>query len=327
MKPTEENVMLTVDNKEFMFELKYRPGTLAECILPEQDKKIFEGIVKKGLIPNLILVSASPGTGKTTVAKALCADTNSEMFFVKGSDCRIDFVRNELTRFASSKSIEGKRKVIVIDEYDSNGVAESQRYMRSFIDAYSNNCSVVITANSIDGIITPLQSRCRVIKFGEATPEDKTNMMKEMIHRAVAICKNENIEVQDLKVIAALVKQNFPDFRRVVNQLDQYSQNGIIDTGILSVVMNTRSPIDDVIDALKDKNFKDLRGMAPNHVNNYANFLEKLVNEMYTKLKPASIIRMYEIVGENNQYHGLVANPEIHMAYLFVQLAVEMQWL
>lgn len=319
--------MLSITPNEFMYEQKYRPLTLSECILPAQDRAIFEGIVAKGLVPNLILVSSSPGTGKTTVGRALCADTNSDMFFVKGSDCRIDFVRNELTRFASSKSIEGRRKVILIDEYDSNGVAESQRYMRSFIDAYSNNCSVVITANSIDGIIQPLQSRCRVIKFGQATPVDKTNMMKEMIHRAVAICNNENVEVKDLKVIAALVKQNFPDFRRVVNQLDQYSLKGVIDSGILSVVMKTDSPITEVIDALKDKNFKELRGMVPSHVNNYSNFLETLVNEMYTKLKPASVIRMYEIVGENNQYHGLVANPEIHMAYLFVQLAVDMQWL
>ncbi|BBC78096.1 clamp loader of DNA polymerase [Escherichia phage EcS1] len=319
--------MLTVNNSEFMWELKYRPGTLSECILPAHDKEMFQGIVNKGLVPNLILVSSSPGTGKTTVAKALCADTDSDMFFVKGSDCRIDFVRNELTRFASSVTISGKRKVIVIDEYDSNGVAESQRYMRSFIDAYSSNCSVVITANSIDGIIGPLQSRCRVITFGEATPEDKNTMMKEMIHRSIAICKNENIEVQELKVIAALVKENFPDFRRVVNQLDQYSQKGVIDAGILSLVMNTRSPIDDVVDSLKGKDFKTLRSLAPQHVNDYANFLEKLANDLYTKLPAPSIVRMYEIIGENNQYHGLAANAEIHMTYLFIQLALELQWL
>lgn len=319
--------MLTVNNKEFMWELKYRPGTISECILPAEDKKIFEGIVAKGLIPNLILVSASPGTGKTTVARALCNDTNSEMFFVKGSDCRIDFVRNELTRFASSKSIEGRRKVIVIDEYDSQGVAESQRYMRSFIDAYSSNCSVVITANSIDGIITPLQSRCRVITFGEATPADQNSMMKEMIRRSVEICKNEEVEVEDLKVIGALVKHNFPDFRKVVNLLDQYSQSGKIDAGILSIVMNTRTPIDDVVDALKAKDFKTLRSLAPRHVNDYANFVQALANDVYTKLPGPSIVRMYEIVGENNQYHGIAANPEIHLTYLFIQLALELQWL
>lgn len=318
---------LTINENDFMWEQKYRPGTLSECILPAHDKETLQAIVNKGLIPNIILVSASPGTGKTTVAKALCADTNSDMLFVNGSDCRIDFVRNELTRFASSKSIEGKRKVIVIDEFDRAGVAEAQRHLRSFLEAYSSNCSVIITANNIDGIIGPLQSRCRVIKFGEATPSDQITMMKEMIHRAVAICKNENIEVEDLKVIAALVKQNFPDFRKTVNQLDRYSSSGKIDTGILSIVMNTNSPIDEVVAALKDKNFKELRALAPRHVNDYANFIMSLANELYGKLPGPSIVRMYEIVGENNQYHGIAANPEIHMTYLFIQLALELQWL
>lgn len=319
--------MLTIDNAEFMWELKYRPGTIEECILPEHDKNIFRAIVEKGLVPNLILVSSSPGTGKTTVAKALCRDTNAEMLFVKGSDCRIDFVRGELTRFASSLSMEGRRKVIVIDEYDSQGVAESQRYMRSFIDAYSNNCSVVITANNIDGIINPLQSRCRVIKFGEATPTDQTNMMKEMIRRSIEVCKNESVEIEDLKVVGALVKQNFPDMRRVINQLDQYSLKGKIDAGILSTITNTKTPIDEVIDALKAKDFKALRGFAPRYANDYSNFIAKLTTELYDKLPGPSKIRMYEIVGESNQYHGLASNIEIHLTYMFTLLMMELQWL
>ncbi|XAO54495.1 replication factor C small subunit [Yersinia phage vB_YenM_P8] len=318
---------LTVNESDFMWEQKYRPGTLSECILPAHDKETLEAIVKKGLIPNLILVSSSPGTGKTTVAKAMCADTNSDMLFVNGSDCRIDFVRNELTRFASSKSIEGRRKVIVIDEFDRAGLAESQRHLRSFMEAYSSNCSIIMTANNIDGIITPLQSRCRVIKFGEATPADQTTMMKEMIHRAVAICKNEGVEIEDLKVVAALVKHNFPDLRKTINELDRYSAKGVIDSGILSIVTNNRTPIDDVIDALKDRNFKVLRGLAPKHANDYSSFIAKLADEMYGKLTGASIIRMYEIVGENNQYHGIAANTEVHLTYLFAQLAGEMKWL
>lgn len=318
---------LTVNNKEFMFEQKYRPGTLAECILPAHDKAVLQSIVDKGLIPNIILVSSSPGTGKTTVAKALCADTNADMMFVNGSDCRIDFVRNEMTRYASSMSIEGKRKVIVIDEFDRAGLAESQRHLRSFMEAYSSNCTFIITANNLEGIIVPLQSRCRVIKFGEATPEDQMNMMKEMIHRSVAICKNESIEVQDLKVIAALVKKNFPDFRKTINELDRYSHKGVIDAGILNLVTNTNGTIDDIVQALKGKDVKALRSLASKYSNDYSSTVEKLANELYTKVTPASIVRMYEIVGESNQYHGLAANIEIHLTYMFIQLAVELQWL
>lgn len=327
MKPTEENIVLTINEKEFMFEQKYRPGTLSECILPKHDKEILQAIVNKGTIPNIILVSSSPGTGKTTVAKAMCADTNADMMFVNGSDCRIDFVRNELTRFASSMSIEGRKKVIVIDEFDRAGLAESQRHLRSFMEAYSSNCTFIITANNIDGIITPLQSRCRVIKFGEATPEDQNQMMKEMIHRAVAICKNENVQIEDLKVVAALVKGNFPDFRKTVNELDRYSVKGVIDSGILSIVTNTRSPVDDIIDALKNKDVKTLRVLSIKYSNDFGPTVEKLANELYTRCPGPSIIEMYEIIGEANQYTGLAASMEIHLMHMFVQLAVNLKWL
>lgn len=320
-------VHLSVDKEQVMFEQKYRPSSISECILPAYDKEMFEAIVKKGVVPNLILVSASPGTGKTTVARALCNDTNSEMLFVKGSDCKIDFVRNELTQFASSLSMEGRRKVIVIDEYDRAGLAESQRHLRSFIDAYSKNCSVVITANDITGIIEPLHSRCDVIKFGEATPDDHKRMMREMIIRTNEICKLENIKVEDPKVLLELVRKNFPDFRRTVNSLDRYSKKGVIDAGILSIITNTQGSIEDVIEALKTKNVKVLRELAPKYANDYSNFLEKLSNEMYNRVEKQSIVRMYEIIGENNQYHGLAANIEIHLAYMFIQLVVEMKWL
>ena len=153
---------LTVNEADFMWEQKYRPGTISECVLPAEDKEIFSALVAKGKIPHLILHSTSPGTGKTTVAKALCNDINAEMMFVNGSDCKIDFVRGPLTAFASSASIAGKQKIIVIDEFDRAGLAESQRHLRSFMEAYSTNCTIIITANNLDGIIKPLQSRCRV---------------------------------------------------------------------------------------------------------------------------------------------------------------------
>lgn len=317
---------LTINAQEHMFELKYRPQSIQECVLPAHDKEIFLALVKKGKIPHLILQSNSPGTGKTTVAKALCADINAEMFFVNGSDCKIDFVRNELTRFASSKSMDGRQKVIVIDEFDRAGVAEAQRHLRTFMETYGNNCSIIITANNLEGIIKPLRSRANVIQFGSPTQEDTRTMMKEMIVRCMAICENEGIEVQDRKVIAALVKKNFPDFRETIKQLDHYSTKGVIDEGILSIVTNDRGSIDDVLEALKGKDLATLRSLAPKYAPDYSFFIEKLANELYTKVSKASIIRMYEIVGENNQMHGLAANVEIHMMYMFTRLVLEIQW-
>ncbi|ARW58022.1 replication factor C small subunit DNA polymerase clamp loader subunit [Serratia phage X20] len=321
------DIKLSVNKNEFMFEQKYRPTTIDECILPQHDYEVFKAIVAKGTIPHMILQSNSPGTGKTTVARALCNDINADMLFVNGSDCRIDFVRGELTRFASSLSIEGRRKVIVIDEFDRNGLAESQRHLRSFMEAYSSNCSIIITANNLEGIIAPLRSRCDVIKFGEPRPEDEQRMQRQMLQRLIAICKNEDIKVEDPKVLAALVKKNFPEFRKTINQLDHYSKKGVIDAGILSVVMNTQGSIDDVVQALKSKDVKTLRSLAPKYSNDFSNFIERLLSEMYTKVTPQSIIRMYEIVGESNQYFGIAANIEIHLTYMFIQLVVEMQWL
>lgn len=317
--------MLTVNESEFMFEQRYRPASIDECILPAHDKEIFKALVKKGQIPHLILQSNSPGTGKTTVAKALCHDIDAEMLFVNGSDCKIDFVRGDLTRFASSRSIEGRPKIIVIDEFDRAGLGEAQRHLRAFMETYSKNCSIIITANNLEGIILPLRSRARVIKFGTVTDEDKRAMMKEMLQRCVDICKNENIKVENMKVLAALVTKNFPDFRKTINTLDHYSSKGVIDEGILSLVMNDRGSIQDVIDALKSQDVKNLRALAPKYAADYGNFVERLANELLPLLKKAGILRMYEIVGESNQYVGMAGNVELHIVYMFVQLVVELR--
>lgn len=318
--------MLTVNTNEHMWEQRFRPTTLEECILPKSDKAIFADIIKSGKLPHMILHSASPGTGKTTLAKALCYEINADMLFVNGSDCRIDFVRNDLTRFASSVSMDGKPKVIVIDEFDRPGLAESQRHLRTFMETYSKNCTIIMTANNIEGIIEPLRSRSRVIKFGTVTNEDHVLMMKSMIMRCVDICKEQSVKIEDMKVIAALVKKNFPDFRKTINTLDFYSSKGVIDSGILSVIMNDSESIDDVINALKTKNVKDLRALAPKYATDYASFVQKLTNSLYELVSKTSIIRMYEIVGESNQYMGIAGNIELHITYMLIQLTVEMEW-
>lgn len=318
--------MITVNDKEFMFEQKYRPSTIAECVLPALDKQAFEQIVKDGRIPHLILHSSSPGTGKTTLARALVNEIDAEMMFVNGADCKIDFVRNELTRFASSRSMTGKQKIIIIDEFDRSGLADAQRHLRAFMEAYSSNCSVLITANDIEGIIPALRSRARVIHFGQPAESDIKPMMSQMMKRLELICENEGIVVEDRRVLAALVKKNFPEFRKTVNTLDFYSKSGKIDSGILSVVLNTSGSIQEVIDALKNKEVKTLRALAPKYAADYSAFVGKLTKELYELLTGASILRMYEIVGENNQYHGVAANVELHVTYMLIQLAVDCQW-
>lgn len=316
---------ISVNPKEFMLEQKYRPSTISECILPALDKEVLNGIVKDGRAPHIILVSKSPGTGKTTVARALAHDLDAEMLFVNGADAKIDYIRNELTRFASTKTMRKGGKIIVIDEFDRRGLADAQRHLRSFMEAYSHNCSIIMTANNADGIIEPLKSRSRVIEFGNPTSQDKVNMMKSMILRCKTILENENVKLEDIKVLGALVKKNFPDFRRTLTELDRYAKKGVIDSGILAR-MDEASDIEQMIEALKAKDFKTIRGLTNRYVNDYPTFITKLYDALYSQAQPSSIPGIILTIGDNQKYYQQVANLEIHISMMLVQLMMETQW-
>lgn len=316
---------ISMNPNEFMWEQKYRPSTIGECILPEEDKKMFEGIVADGRCPSMTLVSSSPGTGKTTVARALVNDLDAEMLFVNGADCKIDYIRGTLTRFASTMTTKPGGKIIVIDEFDRKQLADAQRHLRSFSEAYSHNCSIIITANDADGIIKPLKSRCPVVKFGNPTQADKVSMMKQMIVRCKHILEHENVEIEDLRVVGALVKKNFPDFRQTINVLSQYAKKGVIDSGILASVAQA-SDIDELMTAMKAKDFKTLRGLTSRYVHDYPSFVTKLYETMYTQVQSASIPGIILAIGDNQKYYQQVANLEIHISMLLIQLMMESQW-
>lgn len=316
---------ISVNPTEFMWEQKYRPSTISECILPAMDKEVLAGIVNDGRAPHIILVSKSPGTGKTTVARALANDLDAEMLFVNGADAKIDYIRNELTRFASTKTMRKGGKIIIIDEFDRKGLGDAQRHLRSFMEAYSHNCSIIITANNADGIIEPLKSRSRVIEFGNATAQDKVNMMKEMIVRCRTILQSEGVKLEDIKVLGALVKKNFPDFRRTLTELDRYAKKGVIDTGILAK-MDEASDIEQMMAALQSKDFKTIRGLTGRYVNDYPTFITKLYDALYLKAHPSCIPSIILTIGDNQKYYQQVANLEIHISMMLVQLMMETQW-
>lgn len=323
--------MLTVNENQHMLELKYRPNNIDECILPAKDKKLFKSITKKGKIPHLILQSNSPGTGKTTVSYALSNEVNAEVLFVNGADCKIDFVRGPLTTFASSLSLDGRPKVIIIDEFDRPGLAEAQKTLRTFMEVYGDNCSVIITCNDITGIHPALVSRARHIVFGKSTPEDEVNMMKEMIMRTKAICESEGAQVEGqegIRVLAALVKKNFPDFRKTVNELDVFlATNKVIDASLLSVVLEDRASIQDIISALKSKDLLECNKLATKYFADYPTFICQLQETIYPMLSDKmSRIRLNEIIGENNQFHGNAGNVKVHLRYLFTQLVLNIKW-
>lgn len=322
------NTAISMNPNEFMWEQKYRPKFLNECILPENDRKMFQGIINQGRVSHMTLVSPCPGTGKTTMANVIVNEVKAMMYFVNGADCKIDFIRNELTRFASSmvnpEEYPGG-KIIVIDEFDRKGLADAQRHLRSFMEEYSSNCSVIITANNADGIIGPLKSRAPVVEFGKADENDKVEMMKSMIKRCMGILELEKIPVEDPRVLALLVKSNFPDFRTTIKQIDLYSKKGQIDSGILAKIQES-SDIVQLLDAMKAKDFKTIRGLSSRYTYDYPTFINKLYNDLYVHAMPQSIPTIIEIIGQNQTYYQQVANLGIHIDYLLVQLMMEISW-
>ena len=240
------------DNDMILWCEKYRPRTIDECVLPDSLKKPFLEYVKKKEIPNMIL-TGSAGVGKTTVARAMCEEIGCDYILINGSDeSGIDTLRVKVKGFASSVSLMGGRKVIIIDEADYL-TPNAQAAFRGVIEEFSGNCSFIFTCNFKNRIIQPLHSRCAIIDF-KLKNGDKAKMATAFFKRIEQILKTEKIDYES-KVIAEVVSKYFPDYRRVLNELQRYSVSGKVDTGILSVNTNTR--IKELMELLKEKNFTE----------------------------------------------------------------------
>lgn len=318
-----KNGKISQSPEEFAWDQRYRPTTIDECVLPASDKAAMRGMIKSGRLDNMTLVSDSPGTGKTTLALVMAHELDAEVLFVNGSDCGVNFIRTDMDRFASSMTQKKGGKIVIIDEFDRPGMAEAQKHMRSFIEAYSANCSFVVTANNINGIHPALLSRCPPVKFGTPSKEERVELMKQMIRRCFGILEIEKVEY-DQQVIAAFVKKNYPDARSIVKAMGFYAKRGKIDAGILTEIIG--SDITQVVELLKAKNFKGLRSEVIKYAPEYDQFVAKLVDTLYplvtNESKPALILT----VGENNAQYGLASNKEVHLQYLMMNLMLNMAW-
>lgn len=320
---------MNIVENEFMFEQKYRPQFLEDCILPELDKKTFSGMIKAGRLGHTLLVSKSPGTGKTTLAKVLCNEIDAEVLFMNGSDCKIDVIRDKLTKFASTMTTRKGGKVIIIDEFDRKQLAEAQRHMRAFMEAYSSNCSVLITANNIEGIIEPIRSRCTIVEFGKSTEDDKKRMMIEMIRRLMKICEIENVEIdgdEGKKSIAALVKKQFPDFRSCITTLNRFAKTGKIDSGMLALNSATTEDLNELVIAMRGKKFSTFRQLVPNLITDYETFIKMFYDRMFNELDKESIPMMIDVIGRNQSTYQNVANLEIHVTWMLTELMLSVGW-
>jgi DNA polymerase III delta prime subunit len=301
---------------------KHRPKTIAECILPDRLKTPFQEYVNTKQIPHLLL-SGSAGVGKTTVAKALCNEIGADYIVINGSDeSGIDVFRTKIKDFASSMSFTGGRKVIIIDEADYLNPNSTQPALRNAMEEFAGNCSFIFTCNFKNRIIDPLHSRCAVIDF-TLKNDEKTAMAAQFFKRIQLILENETVEYEP-KVIAELVKKHFPDFRRVLNELQRYSQFGKIDTGILVQIADVS--ITEVVKHLKNKDFGAIRKWVASTDVDASTLFRKLYDNMYDLLQPQSIPQAVIILADYQYKQAFVADAEINTVACLTELMVSVEF-
>ena len=303
-------------NNDILWVERYRPSTVEDLILPESIKNTFRNIIGEDKIPNLIL-SGSAGTGKTSAAIVLCKELNCDYLMVNGSDegRLIDTLRNKLTQYCSSVSMSGGRKVVIIDEADYMTPDSVQPAMRGFIEKFSSNCSFIFTCNFKNRIIEPIHSRCAVIDYSAS---DSQQMCADFMERCNFILKEEGIE-SDPKVVAELIMKHFPDFRRVLNELQRYSVSGKIDSGILLNISDTN--MNELVESLKSKNFKSVRAWVVNNLDNDPQKVyRKIYDKLYEKCEPASIPAIILVIANYQYKSAFVADQEINLMACLVEI-------
>jgi DNA polymerase III delta prime subunit len=301
---------------------KYRPKTIEECILPERLKTPFQEYVNQKNIPNL-LVSGGAGVGKTTVAKAMCNEIGCDYIVINGSDeSGIDVFRTKIKNYASSMSLSGGRKVIIIDEADYLNPNSTQPALRNAIEEFAGNCSFIFTCNFKNRIIEPLHSRCAVIEFGLKNGE-KAKMAGSFFKRIQSVLQSEKVDYDDA-VIAELVKKHFPDFRRIINEMQRYSQFGKIDSGILVQMGDVE--ISNIVKYIKEKDFGSIRKWVATTEIDAATLYRKLYDGLYEVLKPQSIPQAVIIIADYQYKQAFVADPEINTVACLTELMVSVEF-
>lgn len=313
--------MIESNDDQFLWVEKYRPQTIDECVLPEGMKAIFKQYIEQGQLPTF-LFSGTAGVGKTTVAKALCNEVGVDWIMINGSDegRSIDVLRNKIKNFASTVSLTDSSKVVIIDEADYMNADSVQPALRSFIEEFSNNCRFIFTCNFKHRIIEPLRSRCSNIDF-KVENKDKQHIAAEFFKRVTHILEKEQVQY-DPKVVAELITTHFPDYRRMLNELQRYSVTGKIDSGIF--VNLASESYKELIKHLKDKNFKEVRQwVAKNSDADTPVLFKKLYMTASEFLDPSAIPNLILILADYQYKSAFVADHELNIMAALTEVMVQ----
>ena len=296
--------------EEFLWVEKYRPKKISDCVLTDELADTFQQFVSQKNIPNLLL-AGGPGVGKTTVARAMLEEISADYIVINGSmNGNIDTLRNEIKDFASTVSFSASRKYVILDEADYLNPQSTQPALRNFMEEFSKNCGFILTCNFKNRIIEPLHSRCSVVEF--SIPKDqKPKLASRFFWRAQEILEDENVEF-DKKVLANVITNYFPDWRRALNELQRYSATGKIDSGILA--HKGDASVEELVGYLKAKSFSDMRKwVAQNSDIDTATILRKLYDLATDKLKPHSVAQLVLIIADYQYKAAFVADQEINL--------------
>jgi DNA polymerase III delta prime subunit len=314
--------MIGVNMEEFLWVQKYRPRTVEEAILPKDLKDTFQKFVDDRNVPNLLL-SGRAGVGKTTVARAMLDELGADYIIINGSmNGNIDTLRVDIQNFASTVSFSGGRKYVILDEADYLNANSTQPALRNFMEEFSKNCGFILTCNFANRIIEPLQSRCSVVNFSINT-SDRPKLAAQFFKRVLTILDAENVEYEQ-KAVAELINTYFPDWRRVLNELQRYAATGRIDSGILR--NKGSESIESLISLLKEKRFNDVRKwVGENSDIDSSTLYRALYDILPTKIvSTSSIANAIIILAEYEYKEAFVANPEINRAAAMATLMAEL---
>ena len=303
---------------------KFRPASIDECVLPVEIKKVFQNIVDTGEVPNLLLTGTS-GIGKTTVAKALCNQLGCDWLMINGSNegRMIDTLRTTITNYASTVSFSGGKKIIIIDEADYMNKDSVQPAMRGLIEEFSNNCRFFFTCNYKNKILPSLHSRCSVIDF-KINREDKPELAKKFSEIAMKLLDSESITYKP-DVVAKLVVRYFPDFRRVLNELQNNAVSGKIDASILEASSNEN--FNQLIGFLKEKDFTQMRKwVAQNIDNDHVGLYRQVYDSMFSNIKKQSVPDAVLIIADYSYKSAFVADQEINMVACLTELMMNSEF-
>jgi replication factor C small subunit len=287
---------------------KYRPLTVDECILSDEMKATFKNFIKNKEIPNLML-TGSAGIGKTTIAKAICSEIGADYVMINASDERgIDTIRNKVKQFASTVSLTNQTKVIILDESDSM-TPEAQKAIRGVFEEFYKNCRFILTCNFKNKLIEPIHSRCSVIDF-TISKKNKPVLAMKLLERVEYILSMENVEYSK-DVVVQLIMKYFPDFRRLLNELQRYSISGSIDSGILAT---TNLNVTELVGFLSNKEFTNVRKWVVDNLDNESDAVYRSIyDSLYDSLEPASIPEAVVIIADYQYKSAFVSDIEINL--------------